>query len=330
MKQTVLTLLFLLVLQPPSQRLIAQVAEHSYSVMFYNVENLFHPSDDPFTADEEFTPEGVRRWNFYRYNKKIVGLCKVILSASGWEPPSLICLSEIENREVLEDIIGHPLLVNFNYSIIHRDSPDQRGIDVAMLYRKECLVCIDTGWIAHSNIEGETVRTREMLWAKFVAEKDTLFCVANHWTSKYGGASETEEKRINQAMILGRAIDSALKSQPGLAVIAGGDFNDISSSKSVQTLIKECNLTEVLPARGEHSYKYQGRWQSIDHIFIGGSLTPKRCVAEVIRLPFLLEEDQKYTGQMPFRTYRGFAYNGGISDHLPLLLRFDRATRSEG
>lgn len=328
MKQTVLILLLLLLLQPPSQRLIAQEAEHSFSILYYNVENLFHPSDDPFTADEEFTPEGARRWNFYRYNKKITGLCKVFLSSNGWDPPTVICLSEIENRETLEDLTGHPLMKNFSYSILHRDSPDHRGIDVAMLYRREVVTCIETGWIAPYNGRGEIVRTREMLWAKFVTGKDTLFCVANHWTSKYGGAAETEAKRINQAVILGETIDSALKAQPGLAVIAGGDLNDISSSRPVKKLLSEYNLTEVRPEKGDHSYKYQGRWQSIDHIFIGGSLVLKKCVVEVISLPFLLEEDQKYTGKMPFRTYRGIAYNGGISDHLPLLLRFDPTIRS--
>jgi len=125
------------------QLLLSRQVSQNYCCMFYNVENLFHPSVDTVSGDDEnFTPGGTRRWTFYRYNKKVAEICKVILAVNGWDPPEIICFSEIENRKVLADIATHPLLVNFSYGIIHRDSPDHRGIDVGMLYRTGLADCI--------------------------------------------------------------------------------------------------------------------------------------------------------------------------------------------
>ncbi len=290
--------------------------------MFYNVENLFHPSNDPQTSDDDFTPGGERRWTFYRYNKKIAELCKVILAVNQWDPPTFICLSEIENRNVLEDIIYHPLLVNYPYEILHRDSRDHRGIDVAILYRAEQATCIDTTWILLRDESGKPLHTREILTAKFLLNSDTLLIAANHWTSKYGGALETEKQRIMQAEKLGKFIDSVVISQPKIAVIAGGDLNDVKGSVPLQILEENYRLQHIQPPPGQSSYKYQGRWASVDHLFIAGSLSATRCSAIVPHYPFLLEKDDKYTGMRPRRTYRGYAYSGGISDHLPLLLIF--------
>ncbi|MFC2080035.1 hypothetical protein ACFLRQ_01025, partial [Bacteroidota bacterium] len=304
-----------------------QSREYAYSCLFYNLENMFHPSNDSLESDDDFTPEGVRNWTFYRYNMKLTQICKVILASNGWETPTLICLSELENRQVVEDIVRHPLLMKTSYRILHRDSPDHRGIDVAILYREDKLTCIDTVWLQTKDTNDQLMNTREMLCGKFVLNRDTLLCVANHWTSKYGGELETEAKRMQQAMVLGGFIDSALNSQPGLCIIAGGDFNEASRSKSIKTLISTFHLSEVLPENGNCSYKYQGIWESIDHVFIGGNLFTNNCKATVIKIPFLLEDDVKYTGSMPLRTYRGFKFNGGVSDHLPLLLEFDPGKR---
>ncbi len=290
--------------------------------MFYNVENLFHPSDDPHTGDDDFTPKGERRWTFYRYNKKIAELCKVILAVNSWDPPIIICLSEIENIQVLEDIVYHPLLINHNYGILHRDSPDHRCMDVAILYLTDQAICIDTTWITIKNKAGQRLHTREILAAKFTINEDTLLVAANHWTSKYGGALETEGKRILMAGILGNYIDSVLLSQPGIHVIAGGDLNDLPGSAPLQILENDFQLKHILPSSGQSTYKYRGKWGSVDHLFVAGQLLPENCSAFIPQIPFLLEKDEKYTGERPRRTYRGYAYSGGISDHLPLLLDF--------
>ena len=312
-----------------SQLAFPQSHSNEYTCLFYNLENMFHPSDEATKSDDDFTPEGTRRWTFYRYHKKLTQICKVILAANNWNPPDLICVSELENRQVLENIIAHPLLMKNEYQILHRDSPDHRGIDVAILYRKDKLTCIDTTWLKSKDKKGRCMKTREILCAKFLTDHDTLLCAVNHWTSKYGGALETEDKRISQARRLGNHIDSVVLSQPGILVIAGGDFNDASEAKSIQILQKEFVLKEVLPLKGDYTYKYHGKWESVDHAFIGGSLSSDNCKVAVVKIPFLLEEDEKYTGSMPFRTYRGFAYNGGISDHLPLLVHIDLGRYSD-
>lgn len=291
--------------------------------MFYNVENLFHPSDDPHPGDDDFTPEGERHWTYYRYNKKISEICKVILGVNKWDPPTIICLSEIENIRVLEDIIYHPLLINHSYGILHRDSPDHRGMDVAILYLTDQARCIDTTWIDVKNEAGQSLHTREILAAKFTINRDTLLVAANHWTSKYGGALETEEKRILLAGILGKYIDSVLLSMPRIHVIAGGDLNDLQGSAPLRILENNFNLQHILPPSGQSSYKYKGKWESIDHLFVTGQLLPENCSAFIPQLPALLEKDEKYNGERPKRTYRGYAYNGGVSDHLPLLLAFE-------
>ena len=305
------------------QKSRSQNSPKNYSCMFYNVENLFHPSDEPCTSDDDFTPEGERRWTYYRYNKKISEICKVILAVNGWDPPSIICLSEIENLRVLEDIVYHPLLINHNYGILHRDSPDQRGMDVAILYRTDRAQCIDTTWITVKDKAGQSLHTRDILTAKFILDRGTLLVAANHWTSKYGGAPETEDKRILLAGILGNYIDSVLRYQPGIHVIAGGDLNDLPGSAPLRVLENDFRLHHILPSSGQSSYKYRGKWGSVDHLFVAGQLLPENCSAFIPQLPFLLEKDEKYTGERPKRTYRGYAYSGGISDHLPLLLVFE-------
>lgn len=289
--------------------------------LFYNLENLFHPSDDEnMLSDDEFTPQGVRYWNFYRYNKKITQVCKVILASNEWKPPEIICLCELENIEVLQDIVRHPLLMKFDYRIIHRDSPDHRGIDVGMLYQKDKLNCIDTTWLICKDDNNNVMNTREILCAWYRYDKDTILVSTNHWISKYGGNYETEEKRILQARLVGIFLDSCISAQAGLSVIVGGDFNDNSASQSIQTL-QDHSLHELVPDRGDFTYKYQGKWESIDHIFIGGNLHPGNCSATVVKNEFLLEADEKYTGIKPFRTYIGYTYHGGISDHLPLMFQ---------
>jgi len=315
-------LLLLILTTIPCHEALPQNNPQNYCCMFYNVENLFHPSNDLHTNDDDFTPDGERRWTFYRYNKKITEICKVILAVNQWNPPSFICLSEIENRQVLKDIIYHPLLIKNKYSILHRDSHDHRGIDVAILYRANHAKCIDTTWITIEDETGRTINTRDILIGKFEINKDTLLIAANHWTSKYGGALETEAQRILQARILGAFLDSVVSVQPSISIIAGGDLNDLESSVPLQVLKNDFSLHHILPPSGESTYKYQGRWGSVDHVFTAGRLSPENCGSFIPKVPFLLEKDEKYTGERPRRTYRGYAYSGGISDHLPLLLIF--------
>ena len=166
--------------------------------MFYNVENLFHPSDDPIPGDDDFTAEGVRYWSYRRYNSKISSLCKVILASGDWEPPLLIGLCEVENEKVLKDLIYNQLLREYDYHYLHRNSNDHRGIDVALLYRPDQINCLSHDFISNC-LPGGRNKTREILHGTFLLEADTLDVFINHWTSKYGGVYETEEIRVYNA-----------------------------------------------------------------------------------------------------------------------------------
>lgn len=300
----------------------AQAVGERYSCLFYNVENLFHPGNDSLAADDEFTPGGSRSWTYSRYWKKIAQVCRVILAVNGWEPPDIVCLSEVENYRVLADIVRHPLLVHTEYRILHRDSPDHRGMDAAMLYRPERLSCIDTSWLATSDNNGRTEPTREIVCSTFLAGTDTLLVLANHWVSRYGGELETQHIRIRQAESLREYILLRIRSQPGLAVLAGGDLNEVSSSEAVKILTMDGLLSEKVPCGALASYKYQGKWEMIDHVFVGGKLASEYAGVTIPHIPGLLADDERHTGQRPARTYHGFRYEGGISDHLPLLVQF--------
>ncbi len=322
-------LIFFLLFSPIIGGVKAQQGTATLTCVFYNLENLFHPSDDESAADDDFTESGTRHWNNYRYYKKITAICKVLLSTCKWSLPDIICLCEIENRQVLTDLLSHPLMLHTNYGILHRDSQDHRGMDVAMLYNRERLTCLDTTWIPFFSSSGEPLETREMVASRFRYGNDTIACTSVHWTSNYGGSYETGKIRLQQADRLAQYLDSLLKAQPGLIVIAGGDFNDYSNSEPLQKISTSCAMQELVPEGRYASYKYHGRWANIDHAFVGGKIQYKDFECHVFSPAFLLEMDEAYTGLKPFRTYSGYRYNGGISDHLPLVLTFDLGVQAD-
>jgi len=292
------------------------------SLLFYNTENFFHPLDDSIPGDDEFTPEGLRHWTYYRYRAKLNGIARVIYASGDWGPPALTGLCEIENRQVLLDLVNHPLLQPFNLRILHRDSPDPRGIDVAVLYRPDLIRVLSWNCIPAMK-EGKIQPTREMLHLSALLKSgDTLDLYVNHWTSKYGGVAASEEKRVGLATQLARVLDSLQLASPGHLLVVTGDLNDGSSSGSVRALTNDGQrLRECIPVSGEGSYKYQGSWELIDHFFVGSGTRSFDYSCELLALPPLLEDDEKFNGSKPFRTYVGFQYNAGYSDHLPILLR---------
>lgn len=291
--------------------------------MFYNVENLFHPSDDSLTMDDDFTPEGNRHWSYYRYRKKIAAVAKVIIAAGEGNPPDIVGLCEIENSEVLSDLVTHPLLMRYAYSFIHQDSPDPRGIDVAFLYRNSFSVKDYQFHMLH--FKDSDSKTRDILHVSgFFRGRDTVDFIVNHWTSRYGGVVTSASKRMFQAEKLAHLSDSLRKIRTSPLIIAMGDFNDSRSSESISMLLE--NQIFILPplrfssADVEGSYKYHGKWESIDHFLLSTDRGMTSFKGLVISIPHLLEPDDRYTGLRPARTYIGFSYHGGISDHLPILL----------
>ena len=287
-----------------------------------NCENLFDTRHDPSKQDMEFLPDGSRRWNGWRYWQKVNDVGRAIL-ASADELPDVVALCEVENDSVLCRLTGHSLLRNAGYQYLMTESPDVRGIDVALLYRPArfrplCYDCITVEPLPDMR------PTRDILYVRgLVASGDTLHLFVVHAPSRYGGERTTRRHRQQVARTLLQAVAAI---GPDRHIIVAGDFNDDADSKALQQLSRAplTNLTRC--ANGTHgargSYRYKGRWQSIDHILASPPLAQKVDTTYVADPPFLLEEDTKYGGVKPRRTFNGYRYQGGTSDHLPLVVRF--------
>ena len=307
--------------------------------MFYNVENLFDTIENPDANDEEFLPGGTRNWSSYRYYQKKNRIYKTIMAAGGWRPPELIGLCEIENETALEDILWNTPFSKFEYKYIHKNSPDHRGIDVALLYDPTKFFPVSEQFI-RLKLPDEYSSTREILYAKgHTVQSDTLHVFVNHWPSKYGGAVKSQPKRNIAAKTLKAVTDSILKIEKEAKLIITGDFNDGVAAESIKDFlavnsVEDSVIDQNLYSLSEHwlngscgTYKYQGKWSVIDQFIVSGSLLKNsetlktsKDDAHIFAPAFLLEKDEKYIGKKPYRTYIGFRYNDGFSDHLPIIL----------
>ena len=312
--------------------------ENTIRVMFYNVENLFDPKDDSLTSDEEYQPTGMRGWTYTRLKQKQLNIAKVVLAVGGWEPPDLIGLCEVENIRVLYGLTKDTPLKNFGYKIIHYDSPDPRGIDVALLYRPEKFRVLTSKPVAIHFPFDTASRTRDILFVKGIACKhDTINIFVNHWPSKFGGAMATIPKRKYVASLLRRFSDSLLAINPNSNILIIGDLNDSpyeeSVSKALGAKMDSVNLApddlyDMLAGAGiswkKGTIKFREEWETIDHIIISRPLlsytTPQSM--HIFDAPFLLQDDEAWYGKKPFRTYYGAKYIGGYSDHLPVYMDF--------
>ncbi len=296
-------------------------------LMWYNVENLFHPSDDSLAGDDEFTPAGVRGWSYRRYNQKLTSLARVIVAAGRWQPPGVVGLCEVEGPQVLEDLVSHSILAPYHYSYIHRDGPDHRGMDVACLFRPERLTPLSWEFFSPAEREGMD-QTREMLHLRGLwGRKDTLDLIFVHFISRYRGAGVTATYRREQAKKLSFLIDSLGNRSPTSLVVVGGDFNDSRDAWSLEPLSNLASSASLasLPSEEFPSYKYRGVWSSIDFFLVSGAVFPYKIRGTVFNNPRLLMPDLSYGGEKPKRTYVGYSYAGGYSDHLPVLLDISRS-----
>jgi predicted extracellular nuclease len=324
-----------------SQQLKSKIEqERLLRIMFYNVENLFDTEDDSLKMDKEFLPDEIRNWSKFRYSQKQSQLSKVITAVGGWSPPELVGLCEIENRSVLNYLTRQSPLYVFGYQIIHQESPDARGIDVALLYQPKSFKPVSTEFIP-VNYPVNKRKTRDIIYSRgIIPNHDTLHVFVNHWPSRYGGQLESEENRIYVAGLLKHKTDSILDNNPQALIVIMGDFNDEPDNTS---LIKTLNALpaydslqtkqlvnlsyELRYTNNQGSHKYQGQWTLLDQVIVSGALlnksrntytTPEKLT--VVKASFLLEPDEAYLGDKPYRTYVGFKYNGGFSDHLPVFI----------
>ncbi len=303
-------------------------------ILFYNVENFFNPDHNEGKDDLEFTPDGERGWNRYRQITKENNICRVILYAGKWNPPVLVGLCEVEDQEVLKSLIFNTGLHHLGYSVEHFESPDRRGVDVALLYRTGRFKVLKSVPQKES-LGSESGPTRDILYVKGVLDgRDTLHVMVNHWPSRWGGEMVTKSKRKMASDVLRNLCDSILQSNPNAAIVAMGDFNDGPGDESIRKL-GGClfNLAENIEGEFPGTLKYRHEWDCFDQILVSSGLLPdgevKKLVLsnkkmKIISAPFMMEDDPQFPGKRLKRTYLGYQYLGGFSDHLPVYVELIR------
>lgn len=296
-----------------------------------NCENLFDCRHDSLKNDTEFLPDGAYHWTRTRYWQKLDRIGQTILSCGvkeqTWQLPDMVALCEVENDSVLHDLTRRSLLRNARYDYVMTNSPDERGIDVALMYSPYSFRLIGSHSVRVKPIKGMRP-TRDILYASGVtASGDTLHVIVAHLPSRRGGEKYSRPFRMMAARQMAAVIDSIYNKVSAEAkIIVAGDFNDYSNSESMQLLCSKRMIGVSKGAKGHNgakgTYRYQGLWGSLDHILVSIPLADIATECYVNDAEFLIERDEKYGGVKPRRNYLGPRYLNGFSDHLPLVARF--------
>lgn len=287
--------------------------------MFYNVENLFDTINNPTKNDDEFTPNSKKLWNTIRYNHKINKLAQVFSAIDNGVLPNIIGLSEVENKSVIEDLLKEPFFKDHKYTIIHQQSPDQRGIDCAILFDSQ-FELLKYDFIEINNPQSERP-TRDIAYVKLKFKDEVFHVFVNHWPSRWGGAEKTNHKRVFAAKTLRNYINTHLKKDENVLIM--GDFNDYPSNESVRDVLVKNDFVNMMSSdvvSGLGSYNYKGKWNFIDHIIVSNSLKNRVFSAGAFSRDWMLytnDGGEKY----PSRTYGRDNWYGGFSDHLPVYCR---------
>lgn len=335
----------------------------SFRVMSYNVENFFDTSPHPTCDDREFLPDGNRHWTPKRYYHKLQQIAKVITAAGEWDTPALIGLCEIENDSVLIHLLLRTPLRQQAYRFCSAHTSDRRGIRVALLYQRDKFQYLSHASIPIRFSGKHHKRTRHILhvWGRLLTG-DTLDVCVCHFPSRYGGEKESERDRMDAARTLRAVCDSVALIRRSPYLMLMGDFNDTPENRSIteglaalpyepsrhtsqeaETPTEEGTPTlynlfdPVSLGSSQGTHKYQGGWSQLDQMFINAPLlrssSPIHFQPGSNRLfapPFLFTKDKTWYGVRPFRTYYGFKYEGGFSDHLPILADFEVAAPIAG
>ena len=293
-----------------------------------NCENMFDYTHDVGKHDTEYLPEATRHWTKKRYWHKLNNIAQELLSCSSDNGgiPDLIALCEVENDSVMRDLTKRSLLRNAGYEYLMTSSPDERGIDVALMYSPYSFAPIRSYGIRVEPIEGMRA-TRDILYAcGETVSGDTLHVFVVHQPSRFGGEKFSRPFRKVVADRVCASVDSIRTLSPEAKVMIAGDFNDAADSPSLLQYYQHGLMNITKDAVGDNgvkgTYRYQGEWESIDHILGSAYIYNKVDTAYVHAPLFLLEEDAGYGGYRPRRTYVGPRYQSGYSDHLPLMVRF--------
>ena len=313
-------------------------AKDSARIAFYNVENLFDTLDAPDIDDSEFLPNSKSMWTRVRYEAKLKQIAKVVDSLGF---PSIMGMVEVENRRVLDDLTIKTALKAQNYGVVHFESPDERGIDCALIYKKADFQVKNAK--PHKIVfpNNDPDRTRDILEVSGILRGTAVTVFVNHWPSRSGGAEESAPKRIFVAQVLKRAVDSVMKTDANARIVIMGDLNDDPDDKSLMEGLaadywngdtkprpkidknKLYNLAAGVKRSGSGSYFYKGGWEVIDQMIVNGAFLDGRSklvtkdMETVFNANFLTYKD-KSGNNPPNRTYSGPVYRGGYSDHFPI------------
>lgn len=312
------------------------------TVAFYNVENLFDYERDTSIYDEDWTPEGRNNWTRENYEDKLSKLARVISEIGAdvaGTSPAIVGVAEVENRRVLEDLVNEPALRKDNYGIVHFDSPDRRGIDVALLYKKN--VFTPTDYKAHelllydSENSNKRIYTRDQLLVSGMLDGEMVHLIVNHWPSRYGGEKRSRPNRMKAAELTRQIIDSLFTEDPYAKIIEMGDMNDDPTSPSIKEGLKAkrsreglkmkelYNPMEELHRKGLGTLAYRDAWNLFDQMIVSTELTKKDYSsyrfykAGIYNKNYLQTPRGKYKGY-PFRMFANGGYTGGYSDHFPV------------
>ncbi|MBQ7632393.1 MAG: endonuclease [Paludibacteraceae bacterium] len=286
-------------------------------VVSYNVENLFYPERDSVNSDSVFTPEGERRWSYTRYYRKVENIARVLTVIGEWDGVDIIGLQEVESRECVERICKR---LRGDYGFVHYDSPDKRGIDVAMVYKKTRLDTIRSERLkVKGEREGEQLITRDILYVSGIVDKrDTIHFFVCHLPSQLGGKAESEWKRQCAKAVLQQAVDSILAVEETAKIVVMGDMNS-APKEDLQGLRNKMKIERI---KDIGTHKYKGRWTCLDQFYLSEGLD-SISEMKIFDAEWIQETDEKYLGLRPKRTYNGFRYQEGFSDHLPIVLNIN-------
>lgn len=315
----------------------------SLRVGFWNLENFFDPYVDSTKAYNEFTPEGSQRWSVSRFYRKRNNVYKSILAMSERRPMAILGVCEVENEYVLNMVLNKTPLSRYNYSYVHFDSPDRRGIDCAIVYSIDKLKLISSKAIKLTHPDNPDYRSRDIVYGKFSDRKgDTIHVFVNHWPSRYGGEMETIPLRAMAARLMLSQVDSIAKvSATEPKIIIMGDLNDCPTDPSVSDVLNAkpqgsgaflVNLFYNTIGLGfDGTIKHQAEWTTFDQIIVSeplisdtANLHYKQSSARIFAPTFMLTDDKDYGGKKIFRTYIGPKYFGGFSDHLPVYIDLEK------
>lgn len=323
-------------------------AQKPYKVMFYNIENFFDTINDPEVRDDEFTPEGPKAWNAAKYAKKLANVERVLFDIAALDRiyPAVIGFSEVENRTVLEDIVATKKLAPASYRVVHYDSPEARGVDVAFLYRPDQFKLEGSFPVKAEVPTLPNFRTRDILTMWGTIEGEPFYFMVAHWPSRLGGKDASEFKRVALGAQMRRLADSVLRINPATKVVAMGDFNDDPTDPSIHEALGAKGRMKEL-AKGDFfnpyydmlragmgTLAYGDAWNIFDNIVVTENLAKgstghlklrrdpdSKFYGHIFRAHYLFQKEGQYRGY-PLRTYVGNNFQGGYSDHFPVYIYF--------